>query len=622
MSLFACCCRLMFVVGISTFVSAMVIICLKIPGLFWFMLIILGLFSRRGWRGGGTAYGTARLANYFDLLHGGLLHQPSGLILGRVPAGLRPSRSFALKMMARLPLHKSELANQLFMQAFSGHRKNQKPGLMRLGQFVHLVTFAATGRGKGVGVLIPNLLRYADSCVITDPKSELFRITASYRREQLEHRIIRLDPFEMAGPGSDTFNPLDLIEPHSPHLIEQCRDIANMLVIRTGNEHEPHFNDAAEMVLTAFIAFVAACETNPLHRNLQTVREIVSSRSRFTKAVEIMQQSPACGGMLQRYGHQIGWLVDRELGSVLSTVQRHTHFLDSLTVAKNTTTSSFDPRQLRHQKMSIYLCLPHDKLQTLAPLQRLWIGMMLRAVSSQSADENHPVLFFLDEAGHIGRNLNALEEAVTLLRGMGVRLWFFFQSVGQLEECFGEKSKVFLDNIDTQQFFGINSIASAELISKRMGESTITTESYQEGYSYSYSRNSGPEPASRQHSHSSNYSYAEMARSLLKPEEIIRLPEETVVIFHRNLPPILGKLVKYFNDPEFQAKPRLKACWQTVDTFSNAVALAILGLASFCMALWYQPTPVRHYPDPFMNGWTPGQPLQQPVFLMNRPRRN
>lgn len=589
MSLFALTCRVMFMVGSIALIAAPVIFSLKWPGFLLIGMLAMGLIAKNGWRGSGTAHGTARLADYLDLLFGGLVHQPTGLILGRMKADLRPPRAFALKMIWRSPLVISNLANTIFMMAFWPNRRSQKPSLLRLGAFVHLATFAATGRGKGVGVLIPNLLRYPDSCVITDPKSELYQITSAYRCNHFGHQIVRLDPFEMAGPGCDMFNPLDLIDPLSPHLIEQCRDIANMLVIRTGNEHEPHFNDAAEMVLTAFIAFVAACEANPLHRNLQTVREIVSSRARFTKAVEMMQQSQACGGMLQRYGHQLGWLVDRELGSVLSTVQRHTHFLDSLTVAKNTTTSSFDPRRLRHEKITIYLCLPHDKLETLAPLQRLWIGSILRAVASGGADETNPVLFFLDEAGHIGHNLKALEEAVTLMRGMGVRLWFFFQSVGQLADCFGEKAKVFLDNIDTQQFFGINSIESAELISKRMGESTITAESYQQSESTSYSSTSGNEPQSRQQSRSRNYSYSEMSRSLLKPEEIIRLPEETVVIFHRNLPPILGSLVKYYNDPEFQPRRRFQLISESMNLMATSVCLMAIGLGSLAFSLMWDP---------------------------------
>ena len=89
---------------------------------------------------------------------------------------------------------------------------------------MHLATFAPTGRGKGVSVLIPNLLSYRHSCVVTDPKGELFQLTSEHRRQKFGHRIIRLDPSELCGPGSDTFNPLDFIDDKADDFLDQCRD--------------------------------------------------------------------------------------------------------------------------------------------------------------------------------------------------------------------------------------------------------------------------------------------------------------------------------------------------------------------------------------------------------------
>lgn len=553
-------CRVMLIGGCGCFIASAVIGGLRFPG---FAILVIGLVAwanGRRWRGSGNAHGTARVADLQDLQENGLLEADGGLILGRSDYTSPPSRMHALRYLFRAPISRSDVAVRLFLAAFN-KRKQGRPGLIRLRHFVNLVTIAATGRGKGIGVLVPNLLSYRPSCVVTDPKSELFQLTGLIRQNCFKHRVVRLDPFGLAGPGSDALNPLDLIDPNSPQLIEQCRDLANMLVVRTRNEHEPHFNDAAELVLTAFIAFVAACETAPEHRNLQTVRDIVSSRARFAKAIEAMQKSTACGGILQRYGHLLTWFVDRELGSVLTTVQRHTIFLDSQAVSENTSRSTFDPRRLRDERMTIYLCLPHDRLETLSQLQRMWIGSILRAVASRGPDERNPVLFLLDEAGHLG-HIQALEDAVTMLRGMGVRLWFFFQSVGQLSKCFGDRASIFLDNIDTQQFFGMNAIESADLISKRLGDATITTESFQQGTSYSRSTGGGGQQQSGQHSTSSTTSYSEMARRLLKPEEVIRLPEDMVIIFHRNLPPILASLVKYFEAPEFR-KGGIAGSWRS-----------------------------------------------------------
>ena len=393
-------------------------------------------------------------------------------------------------------------------------------------------------------MLVPNLLSYRGSCVVTDPKGELFQLTAAHRKKRFKHRIVRLDPFEVCGPGADTFNSMDMIDADSPHLIDQAREQANALVIRTGNEHEPHWNDSAELVLTAMIAFVAAVERRPEMRNLQTVRKLLASKARYQKAIAAMQQFDVCGGMLKRAGDLLTWHVDRELGSILSTVHRQTAFLDSQTVAAGTARSSFVPRKLRSERMTVYLILPHDRLVTQAALMRLWVGGLLRAVASGGANERNPVvLFLLDEAAHVG-HIQIIEYAVTIMRGMGVRLWFFFQSVGQLTKCFGDRASVFLDNIDMQQFFGVNALETAEVISKKTGDCTVVNHSRQGGTSWSQPTGGAVGQNQGQNSGNTGFSVSELGRPLIHPDEVMRLPEDTAVIFHRNWPVIFCRLIK------------------------------------------------------------------------------
>ena len=62
---------------------------------------------------------------------------------------------------------------------------------------------------------------------------------------------------------------------------------------------------------------------------------------------------------------------------------------------------------------------------------------------------------------------------MTLLRGAGIRMWLFFQSIEQLKKCFGDNSGTVLDNLSTQQYFSINSYETAEAMSKRIGDSTV-----------------------------------------------------------------------------------------------------------------------------------------------------
>jgi len=542
----------MLMAGTGTLIAGLILIACLFPAAGLLMAGIAALGKLKGWRGAGWAHGTARLATAGDLFEAGML-DGEGLILGRAGYAAPVTRSRALRALFFASRGQSEAACRLFLATFLG-RRWAAPPLIRLPRFVHIVTFAATGRGKGVSVLVPNLLSYRGSCVVTDPKGELFKLTAGHREHRFGHRIVCLDPFGVCGDWSDTFNPFDLIDPESPTLIDQCRDLANQLVVRAGTEQEPHWNDSAELILTAFIAYVCACEPSREERNLQLVRDLVSGREKFARAVAAMQQSDACGGLIKRLGNLLTWYVDRELGSVLSTVQRHTAFLDSPKVVASTRRSSFDPLSIRRQPTTVYLVLPSDQLETLAPLQRMWIGGLLRAATREGADERNPVLFLLDEAGTLGR-IKALENAVSLVRGYGVRFWFIFQSMGQLTKCFGDAAADFLNNFDTQQYFGVNTVQTAEEISKRIGDATVLVESLNKTTSRSRpSGHGGNGHESGQVSTSTSLTTSEVARRLVKAEEVIRLPEDLAIVFHRNLPPIPCRLVRYYADPEFQGR--------------------------------------------------------------------
>ncbi len=458
-------------------------------------------------------------------------------------------------------------------------------------QFTHLATFAPTGRGKGVGVLVPNLMTYGASCVVTDPKGELYAITAKHRYDRLGHNIYLFDPFGVCNVASDTFNPLDFIDASADDFLDQCRDLANMLVVRTGTEHEPHWNDSTELFLTGLIGFVCACEPDPAQRNLQLVREIASSPDRLAKALDAMQKTEGFGDVISRLGHQLTWFTGEELSSVLTTLHRHSAGLDSPVMATHTRQSSFDPRKLRSERATLYLCLPADRLETLAPLQRMWIGSLLRVLTRGQADERNPVLFFIDEAAHLGR-IQALQDAVTLMRGMGIRLWFFFQSIGQLQTCYGEHAATFLDNIDTQQYFGTNAVESAEAISKRIGDATILIESLNK--TTSRSRPDGHYGGHQQagsYSTSASTTYFETGRRVFKLEEVLTLPDDFAFVFHRNLSVIPAKLSKYFEDPHFLRGTHAKARKRISAVTTILALIALIGLLVIAALPTPQSTP-------------------------------
>ncbi len=292
-------CRLLLMAATVCCVAGIVVLGVRYPPVGAIVLAFAVWCRMRGWSGSGWTHGTARWSGLLDLARNRLLAK-HGLIFGRVCAD-PPLGSQALRLLFSRRVG-AELACRIFLAAFAS-RKWINDCLVRLGRFTHIRTVAPTGRGKGVSVIIPNLLAYRRSVVVTDPKGENFKITAAHRKKKFRQRIIRLDPFGLCGAGSDTFNPLACIDEKAKDFLDQCRDVANMLVVRAGTEPDPHWNDAAELIITAMIAFICGCEPDHAKRNLSTFRALVSSRQRFAKAVEVMQQVEGFDGVIERLGH-------------------------------------------------------------------------------------------------------------------------------------------------------------------------------------------------------------------------------------------------------------------------------------------------------------------------------
>src|SRR5262249_14247994 len=185
-----------------------------------------------------------------------------------------------------------------------GRRAKLQPALVRLPKAVHTAVFAPTGVGKGVSSVIPFLLATDESAVVVDFKGENFQLTAEHRRKAFGHQIVVLDPFKLVSRAPQTFNALDFINKDSPTAIDECRDLAEALVIRTGQEKDPHWVDSAEAWIAALIALVVHYG-EPNDRSLQTVRTLLSSPDKLEMAIKLMCASDAWDGMLARMGNQL-----------------------------------------------------------------------------------------------------------------------------------------------------------------------------------------------------------------------------------------------------------------------------------------------------------------------------
>jgi type IV secretion system protein VirD4 len=505
-----------------------------------------------------TAYGTARWANESDLT------ASEGLLLGRLP----------VEKQEHGKIFDRRVTSLVACLSFWGFRENP---LVRINP-VHTAVFAPTGAGKGVSFVIPHLLTCHESTVVVDPKGENALITALVR-EKSGQKLVLLDPFQSVIEKPDSLNPLDFIRADSPLALDDCRDLANALVIRTGQEREPHWCDSAEMFIAGIIAFVVQ-HAPPEDRSLQTVRGILADPEELEAAIQVMRQSTAWGGMLSRLGNQLTYFKDKELGSTLTTVGRFLRFLDTLAIAESTRSSSFDPADLLKGKMTVYLVLPPEHMRAQSPLMRMWIGTLLRAVVKGGLRPKNKVHFLLDEAASLG-HLESIDDAVDKYRGYGVRLQFFFQSLGQLKQCFPEGQDQTLLSNTTQIFFGVNEYPTADYVSARLGDETIVVRSG--GTSRGRTRQTPDygNNSSTSYSVTSSENWQQSSRRLLKPEEVLNLSDRIAITFTPGIPPIWTRLVRYYEKgfrEDSQLGPRVKACVLSVLTFAVAVMMLLSGL--------------------------------------------
>jgi type IV secretion system protein VirD4 len=287
--------------------------------------------------------------------------------------------------------------------------------------------------------------------------------------------------------------------------------------------------------------------------------------------------------MLVRIGHQLTQFVDKELNSVLTTSNRHMQFLDTSEVYDSTWTSSFDPSDLRKGKMTVYLILPPDRMRAQMGLLRLWISSLLRAVVRGGLQEKIKVHFVLDEAASLAQ-MDALDDAVDKYRGFGVRLQLYYQSLGQLKKCWQNGQDQTLLSNTTQVFFGVNDKETSEYVSARLGKQTIIVDSG--GESSGRSGQDGAGGSSRSTSSNTNKNWQQVARELLRPEEVVALNERIAVTFTPGVPPFKSYLVRYYE------KGYTNAARPYLD-FAHAVALLLLaGMVALYMTMVVAPPPL------------------------------
>ena len=447
--------------------------------------------------------------------------------------------------------------------------------LIRLPRYCHLLLIGGSGSGKGIGLIIPNLLTYyLGSLVVFDPKGDLYATTAG-RRERQGQRIVRLAPFD---PGGDAWNPLDTIAP-GPLLVDDAGAMAESLVVQSPGEKDPHWNQKAAQVIKAILAYVLL-EFEGAERSLNSVQDIASDPKLLHYAGGILQ---GMGGIPGRLGSQIRarfekpGVLTKEGEGVMSTVSRHLGFLDSEMVAASVRESTWDVRDLLSPGTTLYLTIPPSQLEAQKGLLRCWVSTLIRVIGAAGSEGDGEVLCLLDEASALG-GLSAVEEALVRGRSAGVRLFLAYQSESQVEAAFPDKKTLIQDNCGVHIHMGpAGTFEEADRRSKALGDWTQQVASH--GENDGWSRASGGEGGGGGSiSGGTSENLAPQAHPLMRPSEILTMGEEYLIASVRGMPsPILARRVEWFRDPDFNPsvpRPSRKgAAWLVVIAVLCALAL-------------------------------------------------
>lgn len=359
----------------------------------------------------------------------------------------------------------------------------------------HIMTVAGSRAGKSVSALVPNLIDYPGSVLVIDPKGELAHITAHRRGPGwpqcpflhgrnlpgLGQRVYVLDPFNRAADWLDdaraAYNPLDIIEPDSRDAVENAGMIADAIVIRDAGGKDPHWDESALAFLEGLILHVATWPDYAAQRHLLTVRALVTADMDVLQA-EMEQNAVQAADaddprtIVGRAASDFFNKPEGERGSVLSTVKRHTKFLDGPAMPSVLSHSDFALDDLKREPVTIYLSLPATRLGTHSRWLRLFVNLVLEAMERTDAKPDYPVLLILDEFATLG-HMRQIENAAGQMAGFGVKLWPILQDLGQLKSLYQERWETFMGNAGLLEFFGNNDITTLEWISKRLGKTTV-----------------------------------------------------------------------------------------------------------------------------------------------------
>ncbi|WP_234052723.1 MULTISPECIES: conjugal transfer protein TraG [unclassified Xanthobacter] len=407
----------------------------------------------------------------------------------------------------------------------------------------HVLCFAPTRSGKGVGLVVPTLLTWPASAIVHDIKGENWTLTAGFRARH--GRVLLFDP---TNARSSAYNPLLEVR-QGEWEVRDVQNIADILVDPEGSlDKRNHWEKTSHSLLVGAILHVLYAEKD---KTLAGVANFLSDPRRPVEAtLRAMMDTPHLGPsgvhpVIASSARELLNKSENERSGVLSTAMSFLGLYRDPVVARVTERCDWRIADLvgSRQPVTLYLVVPPSDINRTKPLIRLILNQIGRRLTEEltSSGKRHRLLLMLDEFPALGR-LDFFESALAFMAGYGLKGFLIAQSLNQIERAYGPNNAI-LDNCHVRVSFATNDERTAKRVSDALGTATELRDST----NYAGHRLApwlGHLMVSRQ----------ETARPLLTPGEIMQLPPTDEIVMVAGTPPIRATKARYFEDARFQER--------------------------------------------------------------------
>lgn len=426
-----------------------------------------------------------------------------------------------------------------------------KGKLARLSGQQFVILAAPTRSGKGVGVVVPNLLEYQESVVVLDIKQENYELTSGWRASQGQ-QIYLFNPFA-EDRRTHRWNPLSYVSKDPAFRVSDLMSIAAMLY-PDGADDQKFWVSQSRNAFMAFTLFLFEKWDDDEKRRVPSqlrdkptlgavYRLSSGDGSDLKQFYQLLAQQPFLGGNAQSAFANLLSQANETFASILGSFKEPLNAWINPVLDAATSDDDFLLTDVRRKKMTIYIGIQPNKLAESRLIVNLFFSQLINLNTKELPQNNpalkHQCLLLMDEFTSIGK-VEIIASAVAYMAGYNIRLLPIIQSMAQLDATYGKDvSRTMITNHALQIVFAPREQQDANDYSDMLGYTTVRKQNITRG------RNRGD--VSRSHS--------EERRALMLPQELKAMGTEKEVFLYEGIPhPVMCEKIRYYQDPYFKAR--------------------------------------------------------------------